>query len=74
MIVVYSKPNCVQCDATQKEMDRREIPYTYVDITKDSDAMEKVMSMGYKQAPVVVTESDHWSGFRPDKIMSLKSA
>jgi glutaredoxin-like protein NrdH len=27
--------------------------------------------MGYMQAPVVVTENDHWSGFRPDKIGTL---
>jgi len=27
----------------------------------------------YLQAPVVVTDEDHWSGFRPDKIDELAS-
>ena len=28
--------------------------------------------MGSVQAPVVITEQDHWSGFRPDKIKAIK--
>jgi glutaredoxin-like protein NrdH len=28
-------------------------------------------ALGYLQAPVVVTDDDHWSGFRPDKIATL---
>jgi len=33
-----------------------------------------VKSLGYMQAPVVVTDDGHWSGFRPDKIASLAAA
>lgn len=74
MITVYSKPACVQCTATTKELDRKGIPYKYVDLTKDTEAMETVVGMGYMQAPVVVAEDDHWSGFRPDKISALAAA
>jgi glutaredoxin-like protein NrdH len=31
-----------------------------------------VLALGYLQAPVVVTDSEHWSGFRPSKIEKLK--
>lgn len=68
MVTVYSKPACVQCTATTKELDRKGIDYNYIDITTDADAMEQVMALGYKQAPVVVNGDDHWAGFRPDKI------
>lgn len=34
-------------------------------------AIEQVKSLGYVQAPVVITDEDHWSGFRPDKIDEL---
>lgn len=71
MITVYSKPACVQCTATTREMDKRGIEYNYVDLTKDAEAMELVAGLGYRQAPVVVAGEDHWAGFRPDKIMSL---
>ena len=43
-----------------------------VDITKDEKAYELVSSLGYKEAPIVVNGEMHWSGFRPDKIASLK--
>ena len=71
MIIVYSKPACVQCTATVREMDRKGIEYTYVDLTEDDTAMEKVRDLGYMQAPVVVAGDDHWAGFRPDKIGAL---
>ena len=71
MIIVYSKPACVQCTATTREMDRKGITYNVVDLTKDETAFNTVKDMGYMQAPVVVAGEDHWSGFRPDKIGAL---
>jgi len=71
MITVYSKPSCVQCTATTREMDRKGIEYQYIDLTEDSEAMETVANMGYRQAPVVVAGEEHWAGFRPDKISAL---
>ncbi len=73
MITVYTKPACIQCTATTREMERRGIPYSLIDITKDEQAYDKVRKLGYMQAPIVMSadESDHWSGFRPDKIGSL---
>jgi glutaredoxin-like protein NrdH len=68
---VYSKPACVQCDATKKTMDKLQIDYEIVDISEDSDAREYVLALGYLQAPVVVAGDDHWSGFRPDRIKAL---
>ena len=72
-ITVYSKPGCVQCDATRRELDKRKMPFSTVDITTNPDALAKVKAMGYRQAPVVVVGdgTDHWAGFRPDKIEAL---
>jgi glutaredoxin-like protein NrdH len=47
------------------------VDYNTVDISQDSDAREYVLSLGYLQAPVVVTADTHWSGFRPDRIRAL---
>lgn len=74
MITLYSKPACVQCTATAREMDKKGIEYNYIDLTKDAEAMEFVAGLGYRQAPVVVTTDDHWAGFRPDKISALALA
>ena len=71
MITVYTKPACVQCNATYRALDNRGLEYNVVDLSVDPDALDVVKAMGYMQAPVVVTDDDHWSGFRPDKIAAL---
>lgn len=70
-ITVYTNPSCVQCEQTKKYMDSKEIAYAVVDLSENPEAMEMVMGMGYKAAPVVIAGEDSWSGFRPDIIAKL---
>ena len=70
-VTVYSKPSCVQCDATYRHMDKKGIKYEVEDITKDHDAMQFALSFGYQAAPVVVAGDQHWSGYKPDHIDGL---
>lgn len=70
-IVVYTKPACVQCTATYRALDKAGLDYIVVDITEDPDARDRIMAMGYLQAPVVVAGEEHWSGFRPDRVKAL---
>lgn len=73
-ITVYTKPSCVQCNATYRALDRQGLAYEIVDLTQDEEALRKVRELGYQQAPIVVAGDDHWSGFRPDKISALAAA
>ncbi|WP_418606624.1 glutaredoxin domain-containing protein [Georgenia sp. SUBG003] len=52
-ITVYSKPSCVQCDATYRALNKQGLEYEVVDITADAEALESVKALGYQQAPVV---------------------
>lgn len=70
-ITVYSKPACVQCNATYKALDKHGLTYRVVDVTQDFDARDYVLSLGYLQAPVVVAGDHHWGGFRLDRIKAL---
>ena len=70
-ITVYTKPSCVQCTATYRALDNKGIEYNILDLSVDENALEQVKALGYLQAPVVITEEDHWSGFRPAKIEEL---
>lgn len=70
-ITVYSKPACVQCDATYRALDKNGIDYVIVDISSDAVALDYVKALGHMQAPVVVAGSEHWSGYRPDRIRAL---
>ncbi|KKX99532.1 glutaredoxin-like protein NrdH [Microbacterium sp. Ag1] len=67
--LVYSKPSCVQCNATYRALDAKGIPYRVVDLSQDDAALEYVKDLGYAQAPVVVVDDqDHWAGFNPIEI------
>ncbi|HEU5223809.1 MAG TPA: glutaredoxin-like protein NrdH [Candidatus Lumbricidophila sp.] len=70
-VTVYTKPSCVQCNATYRALDSKGIEYDVIDVSEDEAALAHVKELGYLQAPVVVTDEDNWSGFRPDKISEL---
>lgn len=78
-ITVYSKPQCVQCTATQRTLRSVGADFTVVDLTEQPAALEYVTEdLGYTQAPVVVVEDgtgqDHWSGYRPDRLKAAAAA
>ncbi|WP_297566202.1 glutaredoxin-like protein NrdH [uncultured Arcanobacterium sp.] len=70
-ITVYTKPSCVQCNATKRALQKNGLEFTEVDLTQDADALATVKALGYQQAPVVFAGGDHWAGYRPDKIRAL---
>ena len=71
-IIIYTKDNCVQCNATKHAMDRRGIDYQLINLDAQPEAVDSLKALGYRQVPVVVAENDRWSGFRPDKIAALR--
>jgi len=71
MVTVYTKPNCVQCDMSKRLLDKIGVEYNTVDIVENPAELDKLIEMGYRAAPVVVTEDGSWAGFQPDKITAL---
>lgn len=71
MTTVYTKPACIQCEQTKKLLDKNGTEYTTVDITQDHEAFDKVVSMGFASAPVVISGDQSWAGFQPDKINAI---
>lgn len=72
MITVYKLPMCSQCTATTNHMDKLGIEYETVDLSEDPVARALVKdTYGFTSAPVVVTDDDAWSMYKPDKIKGL---
>lgn len=71
MTIVYTNPNCVACDQTKRWLDKNNLDYDVIDLSKDSEAMAMVQTLGFKAAPVVITDTDKWAGFRLDKLQAL---
>lgn len=74
MIKVYTKVGCPPCDATKRKMKKEGIDFEEVSLMDNPEAIDYIKSLGYMQAPVVVTETESWGDFRPDRILALKKA
>ena len=71
-VTVYEKNNCVQCEATKRWLRKAKIEFDTVNLEESPDAMTKVQMLGHSAAPVVITDTDNWSGFRISKLEKLK--
>ena len=71
MVTIYTKNNCVQCDATKRMMDKLGVEYSTINISDNPDELDKLIELGYRAAPVVITDNDSWAGFNPEKITEL---
>ena len=73
-VIVYTNPNCVQCEMTKKYLDKEGIAYTVEDLQAEEnyDKLVAFVEQGFKAAPIVVTDTDTWSGYKLDKLKEIK--
>lgn len=70
LVRVYTKPSCVQCDMTKREMRKLGVEFVE-DSIMDPGNLAAAKAMGLMSAPVVVAGDDEWAGFQPDRIKAL---
>lgn len=70
-ITVYSKPECVQCNATYRVLNQLGLDYEVVNVAEDAAALDMLKERGFHGAPVVIAGDAIWSGFRPARIKAL---
>jgi glutaredoxin-like protein NrdH len=72
-VVIYSKPDCVQCTMTKNWFADKKVEYTEEDIL-DDQTLEAVRSLGMSAAPVIFVsqgvpgDEQFWAGFQPGKL------
>lgn len=66
-VTIYTRPDCGDCERTKKLLDKLDVTYTEIGISEAAPPPE-----GFLKAPIVVTDSGSWSGFRYDKIKALR--
>lgn len=71
MITVYSNPNCAQCENTKRYLSNKELAFEAKMIQDSPEVMPIIETNGYRTAPIVVTDTESWSGFRLDKLNQL---
>lgn len=71
MITVYSNTNCVQCENTKRFLSNNNIEFEAKMLQDSPEIMPLIKEKGYRTAPVVVTDTESWSGFSLEKLNSL---
>lgn len=71
-LIVLSRPGCVQCTATYRALDKKNIEYTIDDALSEANQLITA-AHNIKSAPAVLVMQDGeiqdiWGGFRPDRI------
>ncbi|EDP67573.1 putative glutaredoxin [Carnobacterium sp. AT7] len=71
-IIVYSKPNCMQCNFTKKYLEDKGVSYEVKDIFESEEALNEVKDLGFSSVPVISVEGQEaFNGFRPDLLDQL---
>lgn len=71
-IVIYSKPNCMQCNFTKKYLDDKGVTYEIKDIFESEQALAEVQQLGFSSVPVILADGEEaFNGFRPDLLDQL---
>jgi len=71
-ITIYTRNDCMQCHATRRAIESRGLTFELINLDLHPEAADDLRAQGYRQLPVVVTEQESWSGFRPDMINRLR--
>ena len=72
-VVLYSRNDCIQCKITKRLLDSEGIAYQEINLDESPESREYVKKeLGFMAAPVIETDMDAWSGFRPGKIKAIK--
>ena len=73
-ITIYTKPDCVQCRATQRRLDAAGVPYKVTDISQDPEMIEQMRAAGFTAVPIVEYGEERFAGYQPDRIKALTQA
>lgn len=77
MLIVYSKPNCIQCEMTKMWLNQNKIQFESVDVSEHPEKLEEIKLNGFQQLPVVTLDKyfeNAWSGFNVDILEELKES
>ena len=60
-IILYSKPNCMQCNFTKQFFENNNVEFTVKDVFESEEALAEVKELGFQS----------FFGFRPDLLEKL---
>jgi glutaredoxin 3 len=69
--IIYTQPTCGPCKAVKQYLADKGVEYDEKDVTKDPEALDELLAMGYRGTPVVKVGDKSTQGFNVDDIDNL---
>lgn len=74
-MIVYTKPDCVQCVATKRWLDKHGGSYEVRELLESPEILAEAKEKNILQAPVVTTEDGQmWGGLQIDLLRASLTA
>ncbi|REE05268.1 glutaredoxin [Citricoccus muralis] len=68
MITVNGTHACVQCAAATRFLDKRDVPYEFIDLDENQAKLAALRADGFQQIPIIETPSERFTGFNPNRL------
>ncbi|MFE3838898.1 glutaredoxin domain-containing protein [Pseudogemmobacter sonorensis] len=73
-LTIYGRPGCQACALTIRKAKELGLDFDYVNVDTDIAASAQLIAAGHRTLPLVSTQTDEWTGFRPDLLDRLGAA
>jgi glutaredoxin len=70
-IKLYGTASCPQCQGAKAWLERKNVPFEYIDVRKDAAGMNYLVERGLSTIPVIIWKDQCITGFSPKQIDKL---
>lgn len=70
-IKLYGTASCPQCQGAKACLERRNVPFEYIDVRKDAASMNYLIERGLSTIPVIIWKDQCITGLSPKQIDKL---
>lgn len=72
MVKLYTQEGCPDCRRVESFFKRNNVAFEVLNIREDEAALNRVKELGYTGTPVIEANGQHWKGYDPEKLVTLK--
>lgn len=70
-VKIYTTPTCMFCHQAKDFFNENNIKYEELDVTKNEQARNELISKGYRGVPVIVIDGEEILGFDQQRVSEL---
>lgn len=70
-IKLYGTASCPQCHSAKAYLERKEVPFEYIDVHTNPEGMNDLAELGICTIPVIIWKDWRIAGFKPKQIDKL---